>query len=646
MAEKAGNTEATNPWVFRSNPMVQRGFKALTLSFFLGILIVWGIDGWSFNSFHKEFVLLKFTNTRNRTQAQFTHRNQGNFSPYIALVHPNLSFHENFTHNPENLTQTQKNSSEILTHNPENLTQTQKNSSQLPNRNPENLTQTQKKSSQIPIIPANVTSFSKSFPTHSSVNLTEPPTLAKASPEWISSELEPNYTSKLLADWLAPGGSPCRDSKTVEISVPKLDGLDRVQLSTGDIHEFVFQALDESGKPRCSGGDYFETDLSGVAWKSRPPVKDWGNGTYSLSLQIHQDFAGDYNLTRFAFDKELRKFPIKFFKSKTLLPEMAACKKSDFRRDVWTGRWTRHGENPSCSIDREGRFRCFAPAYPCKTPWCYGPLGSLESNGWTYSTHCSFKLFSGEEAWKCLNGRWFFFWGDSNHCDTIRNILNFILDLRDIKTVPRIFDMNITNPKNPSQVFRITSIFNGHQNETGNYQGLNSLKDDGYRELLKGYFSGKTVPDTVVMNSGLHDGVFWQNIRRFADGAERAAAFWAEVFEEVRRRGLAAPEVIYRSTVATGGYARRLAFNPSKMEAFNGVLLEKLRRRGVVGWVVDHFDMTYPGITTTAAATESIMAELRRRRGGVTARLATSTSSTSCWATCCSTPYAQVSEEA
>lgn len=173
-------------------------------------------------------------------------------------------------------------------------------------------------------------------------------------------------------------------------------------------------------------------------------------------------------------------------------------------------------------------------------------------------------------------------------------MLQFILNVEDIKVVPRRFDMNITNPKQSSQVVRITSIFNGHENASGNYQGLNSLKDDGYRELLKHYFSGERVPDSVIMNSGLHDGVFWGNIRRFADGAGRAAAFWEEVMGSVRRRGVAVPEVIYRSTVATGGYARSLAFNPSKMEAFNGVFLEKLRRRGVAEMVVDHFDMTFP----------------------------------------------------
>ena len=62
----------------------------------------------------------------------------------------------------------------------------------------------------------------------------------------------------------------------------------------------------------------------------------------------------------------------------------------------------------------------------------------------------------------------------------------------------------------------------------------------------------------------------------------------------VKQRGLAWPRVFYRNTIATGGYARSLAFNPNKMEVFNGVLLEKLKQSGVVSGVIDNFDMTFP----------------------------------------------------
>jgi hypothetical protein len=165
----------------------------------------------------------------------------------------------------------------------------------------------------------------------------------------------------------------------------------------------------------------------------------------------------------------------------------------------------------------------------------------------------------------------------------------------EIGAVPRRFDLKFSNPKNSSETVRITSIFNGHWNETQNYLGLDSLEDDSFRELLKSYFVEETgVPDVMIVNSGLHDGIHWSNLRAFTKGAETAAAFWRNVFDSVKARGLRPPKVIFRNTIATGGYARKLAFNPSKMEVYNGVFLEKMKGLGLVSSVIDNFDMTYP----------------------------------------------------
>ncbi|KAI3676133.1 hypothetical protein L1987_85733 [Smallanthus sonchifolius] len=532
-------------WVFRST--IHWSFRVLILAFVLGLMIFWGIDGFGVGDFHKDFM----TKIDSKAVKDFT-----------ITKHPDLTIQKTPAESNQDVADIQ----------------------QIP-----------------PTKPSSKVIVTGKAP--------DPVSL-----KWVSAELESDYSSNLLAQWMAPGGEPCKDSATEDIFIQGLDNpnLDqKIELSTGDIHEYVIQTLDSSGKSRCLGGDYFETDLSGDTWKSRPPIKDLGNGSYSFSLQVHSDFVGEYNLTiillfrhyqglkfspeRFAFDKVLRVFPIVFKNSNSSarLPEIKQCKKSDYNRDVWAGRWTRHGKNDDCPISNDGRYRCLKPNYPCKRPWCYGPLGSVESNGWVYSTHCSFKLFDSESAWNCLNNRWLFFWGDSNHCDTIRNMLNFVLGVQS-GIIPRLFDMNITNPRNSSQSVRITSVFNGHYNHTGNYQGLNSLYNHDYREYLNKYFSGEIVPDTLIMNSGLHDGVYWPNLRRFIKGAEDAAAFWAEVLDGVRRRKVAVPVVIYRTTVATGGYARRLVFNPNKMEAFNGVFVDKLRQLGLIDLVVDHFDMTYP----------------------------------------------------
>ncbi|XP_055815163.1 uncharacterized protein LOC129884923 [Solanum dulcamara] len=552
MSEKYANFG----WVMRSNsPKIQWWFKLLTMGVFLGILIVWEIDSVNVGSFSRNFVMLK-VNSSGKLSPTFKDFSFTNIIQYYKFW----------------------------------LTTYQKLNQDFPPQNQ-----------------SNAPDFSLEMVRNLSHK--EPASRPRVF-RWISAELEANYSSYLLKKWLAPGGESCRGSITVDVKIPALDGRKNVELSTGDIHQFVFHVVDDSGKPHCLGGDYFETDIAGETWKSRPPIKDLGNGTYQFSLQVHPDFSGDYNLTiillfrhyeglrfwpeRFAFDKVLRVIPIKFSKSSIELPEISQCKKLDLVRNVWSGRWTLHAKNDSCLISDDGRYRCQEPNFPCQKPWCDGPLGSLESNGWVYSAHCSFKMFSSEEAWNCLKDRWIFWWGDSNHCDTVRNILNFILDVNDIKEVPRRIDLNISNPRNPSQRVRFTNIFNGHPNETGNNQGLNSLADADYRELLKGYFSRHVVPDTIIMNSGLHDGLHWSNIRHFIEVADYAASFWVEVLNGVRQRGLRPPRVIYRTTIATGGYARILGFNPNKMEAFNGVVLDKFRAYGLVDHVIDDFDMTYP----------------------------------------------------
>ncbi|XP_047319140.1 uncharacterized protein LOC124922457 [Impatiens glandulifera] len=545
MPEKPVNHLLPYSWVSRSYSMILFLFKILTFSAFCGIFFFWGFDGLGFNNLHKDFLQLT----------------------------PNSSFDD------DNQTTTEvvfKHEIEI--------------------------------ESVLPVLSSSQDNLNVSDGYHETliINDSSLPIL-----DWVSAELETNYSSFILNRWLQPGGVPCRDARSVQISIPGLDVVDRVfQLSTDETHEYFFQTLDDNGVPVCLGGDYFEIDLSGESWKSRPPFKDYGNGTYSFSLQVHNEFPGDYNLTiillyrhfeglrfaphRFIFDRKLRTIPIKFNKSPVELPKIETCTGNDFSRDVWSGRWTRLAKNDKCQVDSAGRYRCLDKDLPCRNQWCSGALDKLESNGWTYSTHCSFRIFSGESAWECLSGRWLFFWGDSNHCDTLRNMLNFILDVNEIKNVSRKFDMNIVNPKNHSQSVRITNIFNGHHDYWNNYLGLESLKNEQYRNQLKEYFSGKTVPDILVINSGLHDGVYWKNLRWFIGGAGYAAEFWAGVIDSIRQRGLNPPKIIYRSTVATGGYARGLQYNPAKMEAFNGVFLAELRRMKVVDMVVDHFDMTYP----------------------------------------------------
>ncbi|KAI3979855.1 hypothetical protein MKX01_042509 [Papaver californicum] len=393
----------------------------------------------------------------------------------------------------------------------------------------------------------------------------------------ISVELEKNFTSNLLTLWKLR--EPCMNCSTFDIHIPLLEGLNNVvELSAGDVHSFDFQALDESGNPKCLGGD-FHRDFA-------------GESNLTLILLYKQFVDLRYTPKKFVYRKEIRLIPVEFYKNNaTTLPDLEVCEVSDFSRTIC--RWTRHGRNDECEIDHDGRYKFLDSDFPCKNPWCFGPLGSLENNGWVYSSHCSFKIFSQKSAWDRLKNKWIFLWGDSNHVDSIRNLLNFVLGLPEIAAVPRRFDMNFTNPLNSSESVRITSIFNGHWKETMNYQGLISFSNKEYRNLLKRYFSEESVPDTMIMNSGLHD-IKFKNIRLHTIGADIAARFWKGVLDSVKTRNLKAPKLLYRTTVATGGYARGLGVNPQKTEAYNDVILDKLREYEILSGVIDDFDMIFP----------------------------------------------------
>jgi hypothetical protein len=430
-------------------------------------------------------------------------------------------------------------------------------------------------------------------------------------PEWIRFPDQEKETETLLRRLAENGTKPCHAVATARIVGLEL-GLDRpLELRSGIVHRFLFTAFDEKGEPRCSGGDYFETDLSGPSWKSRPPVTDLGNGSYSMSLQVDPRFAaglyslkivllfGNYNgLHRrrdgWARREEMLSVAIKFVaaaQDSIPGPPLKVCSGDDYRAAAWSGRWTRSAHKDPCKIDSAGRFRCLDPEEPCKNPWCDGAVGLLESNGWVYSAHCSFKIYKPSEAWDCLDGKWLFFWGDSNHVDTIRNLLNFVLELWNVKAVPRRFDETFVKG---SKRVRITSVFNGHWNETLNYQGIHSLANADFRDKLRQYFAGDRLPDFMIMNSGLHDGVYWRNVGLFAKGAEEAAEFWDSVMKSVDDRKKKRPVLLYRTTIATGGYARSLWYNPQKMETYNHILLEKFREKNLVSMVVDGFDLTYP----------------------------------------------------
>ncbi|KAH7424048.1 hypothetical protein KP509_12G087200 [Ceratopteris richardii] len=433
--------------------------------------------------------------------------------------------------------------------------------------------------------------------------------------DWL--QLPPifNYTQKYLELIAQNGSKPCHNIATKKVQLfgfPDFkEGDTYVKINTGEIHTLLLVAFDDLDQKRCAGGDYFETEISGSNWKSRAPVFDLQDGSYKILLQMHPSFAGVYRfrvILGFSNFHGLHRRPQQWFRNETVvdmhiefvneehdssgvihLPRLNQCTKEDFQLDSWLGRWVSFGHNPSCSVDKRGRFRCLDAKARCSDPWCRGPIAALESNGWVYSAHCAFRIFTQDDAWRCLNKKWIFFWGDSNHVDTIRNFLNFVLGFENILEVSRRFDA--TYYRHPSQYVRITSMFNGHSNTSQNHEGLYSLHDDAYRERIAEFFREGTAPDAIIMNSGLHDGVYWKHLYQFVEGADKAVEFWTSLLNGLQG---SKPRVVYRTTITTAGWARAASFNPHKMEIFNNIIVEKLKKANLLWGVVDGFDLTYP----------------------------------------------------
>ena len=74
-------------------------------------------------------------------------------------------------------------------------------------------------------------------------------------------------------------------------------------------------------------------------------------------------------------------------------------------------------------------------------------------------------------------------------------------------------------------------------------------------------------------------------------GVNRAVEFWASLLTQIN--GRIKPRVIYRNTITTATWARAAGFNPQKMEVFNYMFVEKLKKSQLLWGVVDGFDLTY-----------------------------------------------------
>jgi len=165
--------------------------------------------------------------------------------------------------------------------------------------------------------------------------------------------------------------------------------------------------------------------------------------------------------------------------------------------------------------------------------------------------------------------------------------------LHELDVVTRHFTESFTNPQNSSQSVRITQFWNGHWSISQGHLGLKTLTLKEHRDSLRSFFNGSVVPDTVLFNSGLHDGRYLRHLDQYVVRADYAISIWRGMIEGVKKRGLEIPNFIFRSTVATSNFMRYMGINPSKMEAFNGILVEKLRAARLITGIIDYFDMTW-----------------------------------------------------
>lgn len=448
-----------------------------------------------------------------------------------------------------------------------------------------------------------------------------------------------NVTRVVLG--MLPGISAARSSDL-------RDGLGVTSLATGVEHTLLLVSYSADGSPRCAGGDFYETDLASSHWRSRPPIEDLGNGSYAVTLLVDDAFAGSFNFSafllfdafhgldhdcrRWMIDRQMVSLQVQFVKQEDraagsssthdaaedqspngLFPQDLMKKRRricdrdrDFARTrSWMGRWSRTWINDFCEADGEGRFRYCVPTEhdSCSSnessyQSCEGRLSKLESNGWVYSTRgCTPKIFEAQEAWNCLDGRRLLFWGDSNFQDTIRNLLLFVLEI----PVPqwtnisdwelqRSFEDYFVNPVRPDQAVHISSIFNGHHIVSGNFEGLGSLQDSDYRDSILKHFRENSSPDTIFMNSGLHDGVAFNTTAEYVTAVDLSLDFWESVWNSMRRK----PRVVYRTTVTPAGYSRGMHSNPHKMEVFNRIIVERLHARLPTAQFVDAYDLTFP----------------------------------------------------
>ncbi|KAJ8451978.1 hypothetical protein Cgig2_016559 [Carnegiea gigantea] len=163
--------------------------------------------------------------------------------------------------------------------------------------------------------------------------------------EWVSVELEQNYTSHLLSGCcLGRGDVPLKGPNAVDIKFLNIDDGKPLVLSTGNAHEVFCLAVDESGHSRTYGGDYFEIDLAGASTRTLLTPKDRSQSVrifWNAHWNVSKNFMGLKTLTY----KEYRDSLKSVFNGSVVHDTIV------FNSGLLDGRYWRHLEKFAIGVD-------------------------------------------------------------------------------------------------------------------------------------------------------------------------------------------------------------------------------------------------------------------------------------------------------
>eukprot|EP00667_Euglena_gracilis_P017095 EG_transcript_17963 len=179
---------------------------------------------------------------------------------------------------------------------------------------------------------------------------------------------------------------------------------------------------------QCRDGESLEVQVEAPTVKLRPNTEDLRHGLYRVSALLGD--AETYTFSawhcRRASKEEVGKVPL--------------CDGLLLRWTVKVDADSFPSATPRCrhlSIQNfsGGRWRALpqdSHGRPfCAAPYCSGDPAGIQGDGWVYVPHsCHYHFPSLDEAWRCAAGRWLLVWGDSTMQDTVRNLVEGLLGVR------------------------------------------------------------------------------------------------------------------------------------------------------------------------------------------------------------------------